>query len=208
MTQCPMTIKAVVFDIGDVLERVGDETWLQEWRPPDMSAADLDQALAGVDPDSLIPIGGMSEQEYLRRYADALRLDADRFDAFAAAMWDWYCGELDTAMVEFAASLRPRCRTAILSNSSDGARREEQARWGFEDLVDSVVYSHEVGLAKPDPRIYRLVCERLQVAPDETILVDDVPANVDSAHRLGIHGVLHRDTAATIAAVNALLAGS
>jgi hypothetical protein len=86
MTQCPMTIKAVVFDIGDVLERVGDETWLQEWRPPDMSAADLDQALAGVDPDSLIPIGGMSEQEYLRRYADALRLDADRFDAFAAAV--------------------------------------------------------------------------------------------------------------------------
>jgi FMN phosphatase YigB (HAD superfamily) len=51
------------------------------------------------------------------------------------------------------------------------------------------------------------MCERLQVAPDETILVDDVPANVDRAHRLGIHGVLHRDTAATIAAVNALLAG-
>jgi epoxide hydrolase-like predicted phosphatase len=201
-----MAIKAVVFDIGDVLERVGDDSWLTQWKRPGMSDDELDRALGGVDPDSLIRIGAMSEQEYMQRYADALGLDADRVDAFAAAMWDWYCGELDTAMVEFAASLRPRYRTAILSNSSDGARREEHARWGFEDLVDVVIYSHEVGLAKPDPQIYRLTCDRLHVAPDEMVFIDDIPANVDSANLLGIRGVLHREATDTVASVNALLA--
>ena len=39
-----------------------------------------------------------------------------------ADLWDWYCGELDAELVGYAAALRPRFSTAILSNSADGAR--------------------------------------------------------------------------------------
>jgi putative hydrolase of the HAD superfamily len=121
-------------------------------------------------------------------------------------MWDWYCGSLDMQMCAYVASLRSRYATAILSNSADGARREEQSRWGFEDLVDVVIYSHEVGLAKPDPRIYELACERLGVRPVEMVFVDDVAAIVDSAARFGIRAVLHEaDAAWTIEAIDALL---
>jgi putative hydrolase of the HAD superfamily len=122
-----------------------------------------------------------------------------------ADVWDWYCGELDTELRAYVRGLRPRFKVGVLSNSADGARREESRRYSLPSLVDDVVYSHEVGLAKPDPAIFRLACARLRVSPSEAVFVDDVPANVQAAADVGLRSVLHRDTAATIAALDALL---
>ncbi len=47
--------------------------------------------------------------------------------------------------------IRAEHRTGILSDSFAGAREREQAACGFEGLVDEIVYSHEVGMSKPDP---------------------------------------------------------
>ena len=73
-------------------------------------------------------------------------------------------------------------------------------------LFDVIIYSHEVGLAKPDPQVYALLCDRLNVTPDELVFLDDVPGNVDAACQLGIHGVLHRSTSESIEAISAFLA--
>jgi epoxide hydrolase-like predicted phosphatase len=205
-----VTIRAVAFDIGGVLERVGPTTEFTEpWRLRlGLTQDACSQALASVDPDGLNRTGGLTEAQLRAGYAAALGLSAGQADEFMADMWDWYCGELDTELTRFAASLRPRYQTAILSNSTDGARREEQARYGFEQLVDVIIYSDEVGLAKPDPRVYRLLCDRLAVSPAELVFLDDVPENVDAACDLGIQALLHEDTAETIKAVSALLGGS
>lgn len=61
-----------------------------------------------------------------------------------------------------------------MSNSFVEAREREQDAYGFEDLVDEIVYSHEVGMCKPDPRIYELTCMRLGVGPEEMVFLDDV----------------------------------
>ena len=118
---------------------------------------------------------------------------------------DWYCGELDTELHAWALSLRPRYRTAILSNSGDGARREEAARYALDEHFDPIIYSHEVGLAKPDPRMYALLCERLALAPADIAFLDDRIENVAAASAFGIHGILHRSTPESIAGISALL---
>jgi putative hydrolase of the HAD superfamily len=203
-----MGIRAVGFDIGSVLERVEPAgRWLARWRAElRMTEPEFAAALASVDPEGAAETGGLTEAQYLDRYAAALGLsEAQRAD-FAADWWDWYCGELDTELVAFAASLRPRVRTGILSNSADGARREEQRRYGFEQLADVIVYSHEAGVAKPDPRAFLLLCEELQVAPEELVFLDDVPGHIDAARALGIHGIVHVSTPESIAAIEALLA--
>lgn len=201
-----MAIRAVAFDIGDVLERIDPiQCFTQPWRIRlGMSEADFEAALAKVDPDRASRVGSVSEAEMARQYAAALSLSAEQTAEFMADMWDWYCGDLDTELVRFAASLRPRFRTGILSNSVDGARREEQARYQFEQLVDIVIYSDEAGVAKPDPRAFRLLCEGLGVQPDELVFLDDVPGHIDAACALGIHGLLHVSTPDSIAAVEAL----
>jgi putative hydrolase of the HAD superfamily len=206
-----MSLRAVVFDIGGVLERVDDDAWPEIWvrrwesrrgLPP----GTLQAGLARHAPAGSVVVGEVSEVQIRAMYADALGLSEDETDAMMTEMWDAYCGELDVAMRDFAASLRPSYKTGILSNSADGARREEQRRYGFEQLVDVIVYSHEVGLAKPDPRVYRLTEQRLAVQPAEVVFVDDAPANVEAARELGWTAVHHRDTEQTIAEVSRLLA--
>ncbi len=202
-----MRIRAVGFDIGSVLERIDPIEELHDrWRTRlAMTGPDVDAALASVDPDGLAETGGLTEAQYLGQYTAALGLSQAQRAEFTADLWDWYCGELDTGLVAYAASLRPRVRTGILSNSADGARREEQARYGFEQLVDVIVYSHEAGVAKPDPRAFLLLCDELGVRPDELAFLDDVPGHIDAARALGIHGIVHVSTPASIAAIEDLL---
>jgi epoxide hydrolase-like predicted phosphatase len=203
-----VTVRAVVFDVGGVLERVDEEgAWLSSWqRRLGMSEPDFADALHQVDPEEQIHVGGLTEAQFRRRYADALGLTGTQTEEFMQDLWDWYCGELDERMATFAAGLRPRYATAILSNSADGARREEQSRYRLGDLVDMIVYSHEVGMAKPDPRVFALTCERLGVGPEACVLLDDAEANVEAARAFGMQAVLHEDTQRSIDAVTALLA--
>jgi epoxide hydrolase-like predicted phosphatase len=199
-----MSIRAVAFDVGGVLTRVGHlhdvrERWQERLG---MTAAEFSTALASVDPDELAFTGLLTETQYKARLAAALGQSIAQAGEFMADM----CGELDAELFGYVASLRPRYVTAILSDAIGGARREYQARYGFEQLVDVIIYSCEVGLAKPDPRVYRLLCDRLAVSPGELVFLDDRPENVKGACELGIHALLHETTAQSIRALEALLA--
>jgi epoxide hydrolase-like predicted phosphatase len=202
-------VEAVIFDVGGVLERVGAPAWERTWQVRlGLTQAEFDAAIGRVDPDGLAETGELSEGELRARFAEALRLTRAEAGELMADVWDWYCGELDEELVAYVRSLRPRIKTAILSNSADGARREESRRYDLPSLVDDVVYSHEVGLAKPDPAVFVLTCDRLGVPPARTVFVDDAQANMDAAAVLGLLVVLHRDTGETIAAVKALIDGT
>lgn len=122
-----MAIKAVVFDIGGVLEQVEDDAWPQVWigrwaRRMNLVVGDVMAELAD-EPAGNAATGGLSEGQVRERYARILGLDGAQAQQMMAEMWDHYCGELDLQMCDFAAALRPAYATAILSNSADGARR-------------------------------------------------------------------------------------
>ncbi len=71
--------------------------------------------------------------------------------------------------------------------------------YDFEGICVLVVYSHEEGLKKPDPRFYRVVCERLAVRPHEAIFLDDVQECVDGARRVGMTAIKFNDNEQAIA---------
>ncbi|HEY6280094.1 MAG TPA: HAD family phosphatase [Streptosporangiaceae bacterium] len=87
-------------------------------------------------------------------------------------------------------------RTCLLSNSwgSDGYPREI-----LPELFDTVVISAEVGMRKPEERIFRHAVDLIGLAPGECVFVDDMTANVQAAEALGMRGVLHGEPAATVA---------
>ena len=96
-------------------------------------------------------IGTVSEHDVHQAVTERLGLDERQLEEFMAWIWREYLGTANTELIEYARRLRPRYRTGILSNSFVGAREREQAAYGFEDLVDEIIYSHECGMSKPDP---------------------------------------------------------
>ncbi len=99
-----------------------------------------------------------------------------------------------------AAARAAGVRTALLSNSWG---TDLYPRHLLDEHFDVTVISGEVGLRKPDPAIYHLAAERLGVQPARCAFVDDLPANVEVARRLGMFGVVHTgDDTATVAALS------
>src|SRR6516165_6735799 len=189
-----MVIRAVVFDIGGVLEIDPDLGVIPMWEKRlGLSAGDLGErmrdAFAGGS------IGTITEDDVHQALRDRLGLDERQAAAFMADIWRQYLGTPNTQLIEYARLLRPRYRTGILSNSFVGAREKEQAAYGFEDLVDEIVYSHEAGMSKPDRRIYDLICSRLKVRHDETVFLDDTAVCVAGAREAGIHAVRYQGNA-------------
>lgn len=61
--------------------------------------------------------------------------------------------------------------------------------WPFLEKFDGVVVSGLEGIVKPDPRIYRVFCERYGLAPESCVFIDDNEANIISARKFGMHGI-------------------
>ena len=202
-----MAIRAVVFDIGGVLEITPDLGVTRQWETRlGLVNGELDERM--YDAWRGGSIGTITLDDVHQALRDRLGLDERQLAAFMADLWREYLGTPNTELIEYVRQLRPRYRTGILSNSFVGAREREQQAYGFEDLVDEIVYSHESGMSKPDPRIYALACTRLDVRPPETAFVDDADACVAGALEAGLHSIRFRDNAQAIAAIEALLSSS
>jgi len=115
-------------------------------------------------------------------------LDSDPYRVLAALAGT---GTRD-AFVRCVEDLRARgYATAIVTNNAREFRDVWRAMLPVAELFDAVIDSSEVGLRKPDPRIYRLALRALgDVAAERAIYLDDYPANVDAAVRLGMHGIV------------------
>jgi putative hydrolase of the HAD superfamily len=109
------------------------------------------------------------------------------------------------AMYQLVRSLRGAgVRTALLSNSwGEG----DYARADFPGLFDAVVISGEVGMRKPEPRIFHYAAAALGLPPAECVFIDDIEANVTAATTCGMTGVHHTDTDLTVERLAVLFPG-
>jgi putative hydrolase of the HAD superfamily len=111
--------------------------------------------------------------------------------------------QLDPPMVDAVRAAREAgLRTGLISNSWGTSRYPRDL---LEELFDGVILSGDVGIRKPDERIYALGAEAIGREPRECVFVDDLPFNLPPAQALGMAAVHHVDAATTIAELEALL---
>ena len=84
-------------------------------------------------------------------------------------------------------------RTGLLSNYADDARPLWTEVYPFIDYFDGVVISSEVGLMKPDPKIYYLAADSVAVSPAEVLFIDDFIENVEGARQVGMQAIHFND---------------
>jgi epoxide hydrolase-like predicted phosphatase len=201
-------IEAVIFDYGGVLSTTpfaGIAEFERRMGYPEKSLAQLlfgkgasPQGPTEAIPDHdwhLLETGRLSLDEFHERLVvrseEALGRPLD-LGVYAQFLRELGVG-VHWMMVHRVRELRAEgYRTAILTNNV----REWGRYWKGSvplELFDVVVDSCDVGLRKPDPAIFRLTCERLGVAPEAAVFLDDTRRHVESARQVGLQAILVRD---------------
>jgi putative hydrolase of the HAD superfamily len=92
--------------------------------------------------------------------------------------------------LDLLGELHGRVSTGVVTNNVAGEQRQKIAACGFGRLLDAVVISEEAGVAKPDPRIFRVALDRLGCPAAEAVMVGDAwETDIAGARAAGIRPV-------------------
>ncbi len=198
-----MTIRAVFFDLGGVILRT-------EYQAPrerlaerlNMNYEDLNKIVFESDTSRKASLGAMSADEHWAAVTRRLGRPASETHDIRT---EFFAGDvLDRSLVDYIRSLRPRYKTGVISNAWPDLRTYLVEN-KFEDAFDALIVSAELGVIKPDPKIYQIALEQLKVDPDEVVFVDDTFSNVEAARALGMHGIHFRSPEQTLNKLNEML---
>ena len=139
-------------------------------------------------------------QDAGRSFADGARLLKDRhcdkgdlIDAYHARFDEMIAGPI-AGTVDVLGELHAAGTPLYgLTNFSSETFPSARKRFEFLEWFQGIVVSGEVKVIKPDPRIYEILMARFDIDPRRAVFVDDTPANVEAASRLGMHGIHYRD---------------
>jgi putative hydrolase of the HAD superfamily len=143
--------------------------------------------------------GDLGEEEFGERFGALLGIE--RRSGLVERMFGHVRPE--DAMLEAVRRARAQgVRTGLISNSMGAGRYDRST---FPELFDGVVISGDEGMHKPQPEIFRLGAERVGLAPEECVFVDDLRENCDGAEAVGMTAVLHRGAGSTLPRLEELL---
>lgn len=187
-----MGIDIVFFDLGGVILRTEYQAPREQLAERlNVSYEDLVQLVFEGDSGRRASLGEITAEQHWEGVATRLGRPIGEAPSLQA---DFFGGDvLDRELIDFIRTLRSARQTGLISNAWTDTRGYLQKN-RFEDAFDFIVISSEVGLLKPDPRIFQLALDRASAAPAAALLVDDMPANVEGAAAVGISAILFKDT--------------
>jgi len=203
----PIPIQAVIFDLGGVLIRTEDrhprQMLADSFR---MAVPDLEKIFFNGESGDAAQRGDITVAEHWENVRVTLNLRPDELDLTRTT---FFSGDvLDRQLFDYIKSLRPRYQTIALSNAMSDARSSLLNKWHVGDAFDQIFISAEMGMVKPDPRIYLAVIEQLNLTASQTVFIDDFQHNVKAAQTLGMRTIWFRNREQTIEAIDKMLKSS
>jgi putative hydrolase of the HAD superfamily len=187
---------AVIFDLDGVIRHWNDDQLDEVEAAFGLPARTILDVAFSPDLGPAAVTGRLTYREWM----DAIRerVLAAHGDGVSGALDEWEAnvGLVDTDMVQVLRAVRPQATVALLSNGTTRLRRDLHVL-DLLDELDVVFNTAELGIAKPDPAVFRLVCAQLDVDPAEAVFVDDLAENVDGARAAGLRGHQHVDPTGT-----------
>lgn len=197
-------IKAVIFDMGGVFIQTmdkGPRTRLAEQLS--MNYEELSQLVFQSPTARQATVGLIDEKNHWKFLAEYLNLNPEEMETFWGDFWG---GDfLDNDLYSFAISLKEKYTLGLLSNAWSGARDLLTRKFGFLDIFDVSIFSAEIKMAKPDPKFYYWILDKLELKPQESIFVDDFIENITAAKEIGLRTVHFENTVDAIEEINSIL---
>jgi epoxide hydrolase-like predicted phosphatase len=183
-----VTFKAIIFDLGGVLLRTTD------FKPREQLAAclhmswyQLEEFIFGGESGDRAQRGEISVQQHWENLRQQINYSPQEFQSLLDTFFAH--DEIDESLIYYVHELHKTYKTALLSNAWNDLRQVIREKWQFEDAFDAMIISAEVGLVKPDPRIFQLAVDRLGVQANRTVFVDDQQRNVRGAKAVGLKAI-------------------
>lgn len=185
------TIRAILWDLGGVIVRTHDWSWRNHWEDRlGLAPFGLSELVFNSDMGRKASLGEATPDELWNWITGRLGLPDEARMKFEQDFW---AGDrVDQDLVNFIRSLRPTYKTGLISNAWSDLRDAMECQWFIADAFDEIVISAEVGIVKPNPGIYQLALQRLQIKAQETIFIDDFPENIVGAEEAGMQGILFK----------------
>ncbi len=186
-----MKIRAVFFDFGGVIQRTEYQAPRQHLAERfGMDYADIDNIVFNSPSAKQATVGEIPVEKHWEAIAKRLKIAKNEI---ADVEREFFAGDIvDHSILDYLRSLRPRFVTGLISNAwSD--MREYLVRKKMDDAFEYLTISAEVGVAKPEAKIYLLALEQAKVQPEAAVFVDDVPANIEACEQVGMKGILFKD---------------
>jgi len=182
-----MTIQNIYIDFGGVLVRTDDKgPRTRQAELLGITYRDLEKIVFETETSKRASTGEIPEEAHWQAVADALHMSRAESQKVTD---EFFAGDrVDQTWTNFLRGVRPERKVCLISNAWSGLRAYI-TRQGFVDIFDHMVISAEVGVMKPDPRIYRLALEELQARPDESVFIDDMLINVEAVRAVGMAGI-------------------
>ena len=180
-------IKNIIFDFGDIFINLEKSATYREMAK--LGVTDITEKMIGVYHS--YEKGLITTDDFINFYHDKFGIKkTDLVNAWNAILLDFPKRRL-TFLKEISAS--KKYRLFLLSNTNDLHIRWVEDSLGkqfyneFKNSFEQFYLSHEINFRKPDSEIYEFVLNENNLIADETLLVDDLKENTDSASKLGIH---------------------
>jgi epoxide hydrolase-like predicted phosphatase len=182
-----MTIRNIFIDFGGVIVRTEDKgPRARQAERLGMTIRDLEKIVFESETSQRASSGEIPEEEHWQSVANALAMSRAETQK---VLDEFFAGDrADQDLLNYLRSVHPECKVCLISNAWSGLRAFI-TRSKFEDVFDFMVISAEVGLMKPDQRIYRLALQKVAAQPAESVFIDDVLVNVDAARSVGMAGI-------------------
>jgi epoxide hydrolase-like predicted phosphatase len=201
-----MSIRAVFFDLGGVILRTEYQAPRQRLAESfGMDYDDIDKVVFGGGAHgsaAKATVGAITEEEHWLNLMKLLKQPAGDYERIRD---EFFGGDiLDHDILDFLRSIKPKYKIGLISNAWGGLR-DFIVREKFDDVFDHMVISAEVGVAKPDARIYQIALEQFEVSPNEAVFVDDFIENIEACEKLGMKGIHFKTPEVAIQKLKTLL---
>jgi len=174
-----MAIKAIIFDCFGVLVWAGHDYLKRDF--PNIS-----DEITKLQFDS--DAGKISRQEFNDTIAKSIGLSPQQVDDKY-----WLTSQFNKPMIEWARELKisKKYKIGMLSNINRDWMDICLPFFNNTHLFDEIVLSGDVNLVKPNPEIFKLIASKLNILPNECVMIDDSIKNIEGAKRSGMHGIVY-----------------
>src|SRR3989338_2427769 len=191
-----MQIKAIIFDIGEVLQiDPKGERYEKFARAVVIDSKDFREFIASKG--KYMAVGKISAKEFCMAVKEKFEITAPTEKIISAWKKVYMEEPLNLELFELIKKLKNNYKIAALSDAHEASvesRRTEK----FLSSFDEMIFSNEHGIAKPDKRIFEITTKKIGLLPSECVFIDDKETHVKAANTLGFHAILFRSNSQLI----------